>query len=221
MLAALAFVAATSRVGGYPVMFPCMPGKTLTYRAKGQWELGAGVSTIIKKTMAWQTQFISCSYTSSKAVTIVDGLPMDLAWYQPGTESSMYVIIQTSKGLFIQQSFPDPTRDLQTIKPSSDDQYIGFPIKVGTCAQRKNLRPDGSYCWFVSAVNTVANKKVWTIEYHSLPDYSCLTIEPGVGITSYAYHHNGTVAEVNVNLVRAGRKPNESAQGCPDVNLTD
>lgn len=219
MYPAIVLAASASSVGQHALVFPCTPGKTLTYRAEGQWEQGAGPSTIIRKSLTWHTSFLDCSYTRRKAVAIVNGLPMDLAWYQPGAGPAMYAVIQTPEGVFIQQDFSYPGNDLQAIKPASDDQYLGFPVEADTCAERKELRPDGDYCWFVSSTKEVSGKESWKIEYRTLPDYSCVTIEPGVGITSYAYHHNGTVEEVNVSLVRVGKMKFKSGDNCPNVNF--
>lgn len=203
MLAAIALAASISRIGENPVVFPCEPGKVLTYQARGQWEEGAGLSTVIKKTMPWYTRFIRCSYSPAKSVAIVRGLPGDLAWYEPGMKAKFYAIIQTAKGIFIQQIPYQSELDPQTIIPSPDNQYIGFPVKAETCAIRENLRPDGEYCWLVDSIKQVAGKQTWSLIYGSLGGFTSITIEPGVGITAFSFHHSGTVADVKVRLVSA------------------
>lgn len=190
-----------------PIAFPCKPERTLTYQAQGQWEQGAGLNTVIKKTITWYSTFLRCSYSTTKAVAVVLGLPEDLSWYQPGVGPQFYTIIQTAKGLYIQQGAPDPNVNLQKIDPSAHDEYIHFPVSVHTCAVNDNQHEYGYYCWFVDAITRRSNKQTWTISYTTLPDYARLTIEPGVGITSFVYHHNGTIADVSADLVSSVSPP--------------
>lgn len=200
MLAAIVF--AVSSVGQMPVIFPCEPGKVLTYRGKGQWEEGAGPSTIIKKEVTWTTTFLRCSYSPTKAVAIVRGLPGDLAWYEPGQQPGTYAIVQTPDGLFIRRIAYKPDLDPQTIEMHRAKQYLHFPITENTCASTENNRKDGMYCWLLTSIKQDGSNLVWMIEYHSLPDSTSMTIEPGVGITAFSYEHFGTVAEVDLQLVR-------------------
>jgi len=39
------------------------------------------------------------------------------------------------------------------------------------------------------------------LEYWSNPDNAQFAFVPGVGITKYAYHHHGTVADTELQLV--------------------
>jgi len=200
MLSAVVLAASISNVGNNPVVFPCKPGKVLTYKIKGQWEEGAGLSTVIKKTITWHTRFIRCSLSPTKAIAIVRGLPSDLEWYQPGTEPNTYAIIQTAKALYIQQIPYNSEIDLQKIKPDPDNQYIGFPVEVGNCAVRQNNHPDGAYCWEVDSIKHVADNQTWTITYGGLGGFVSMTIEPGVGITEFSFDHGGTIADLKARL---------------------
>lgn len=205
MFSAILFTASVSSIGQIPIIFPCEPEKVLTYQAQGRWEEGAGPSTIIAKKVTWTTTFLQCSYSPTKAVAIVRGLPGDLAWYEPGEQPGTYAIFQTTDGLFIEQIKYKPNMDLQTIEIPTADQYLRFPLEIKTCASNPDHRADGAYCWLLDSIKQGADKPAWTIVYHTLPDFTSMTIEPGVGITAYSYQHFGTVEEVKVQLIRSAK----------------
>lgn len=201
MLIAISLAASALTVGTMPIVFPCKPGMVMTYRGRGKWEEGSGLSSVIRKKVAWRTRFLACSYSPTKAVAVVRGMPSDLAWYEPGEAPETYAIIQTPGGLFIQRISYSQGMNPATILPSADSQYVSFPVTAHTCAPSTGKHPGGFYCWVVDSVKHHGHRQEWDISYASMPDFTSMTIVPGVGITAYMYHHNGTVAEVNVRLV--------------------
>jgi len=67
------------------------------------------------------------------------------------------------------------------------------------------------YCWVAGpphAANldgvkglTAGNRTAYEIEYRTNPDDTEFEFVPGVGITSYEYHHHGSIAETELHLV--------------------
>ena len=71
-------------------------------------------------------------------------------------------------------------------------------------------REDGMYCWLVDSSRVISLDKfkgappgrhrVFTLAYRTNPDDQEFEIVPGIGITSYAYHHHGTIADTELKL---------------------
>lgn len=67
------------------------------------------------------------------------------------------------------------------------------------------------YCWIVGSPHPAAldgvkgvapgKRTAYEIEYMTNPDDVEFDFVPGVGITSYEYHHHGTIAETELHLV--------------------
>jgi len=72
-------------------------------------------------------------------------------------------------------------------------------------------RPDGRYCWVVASSRKASlsglagvesgNRDEFVLEYWTNPDNIRFTFVPEVGITKYEYHHHGTVADTELQLV--------------------
>jgi len=89
------------------------------------------------------------------------------------------------------------------------DEEFDFPLIVGKsyAEESKVERADHWYEWYVKEMTPSAK---WQVggkpgeEYHLMfytnPDRTDVWFVPGVGITRYAYHHNGTVMDVDVTL---------------------
>lgn len=72
------------------------------------------------------------------------------------------------------------------------------------------IRSDRKYFSYVTVKDDVTVKvsaesdPVYEITFATSPSYSRTEFKPGVGITYYRYHHNGTVEDVELKLVKQG-----------------
>ena len=200
MMIPLALLAAP--VVATPVAFPCKPGMVITYQGQGQWQEGSGAATVVSRKVTWHTRYLACSHTATKTVAVVRGLPWDLEWYEPGTKPGTYAIIQTPKGLFILAISYRHNLNPATIKKGDGNRILRFPVKESTCARHNREHPYETYCWFLNSVRHQGHKTAWKIVFRTLPDYTSMTIVPGIGMTTFRYKHFGTVAQVRMHLVR-------------------
>jgi len=79
------------------------------------------------------------------------------------------------------------------------------------CDEVFRRRTDGRYCWLTGSPHpavlthvkglAAATRMAYEVEYDSNPDDTEFEFVDGVGITSYAYHHHGSVADTEVHLV--------------------
>ena len=102
-----------------------------------------------------------------------------------------------------------PLREL--IDP--DDWILQLPLADGRkfCDQQAMKREDGEYCWVTGpphpadlrGVKGLAprTRTAYEITYATNPDDTEFEFVDGVGITSYQYHHHGTIAETELRLV--------------------
>jgi len=94
-------------------------------------------------------------------------------------------------------------------KTVREDLILSFPLVVGKSFANESgtERADHWYEWYVKEMTPSAK---WHVggkpgeEYHLMfytnPDRTDVWFVPGVGITRYVYHHNGTVMDVDVTL---------------------
>lgn len=207
MLAAMALAASIARVGSMPVVFPCTPGKVLTYKVKAEWhspggDWGDGAIQELKAT----TQFKRCRRSLGEAAALVRGLPLGLTNYMDGQYPGYYAIIQTARGLYI-KPLDGPHVKLERIKPSPANLYVGFPVKPKQCAEGGPGKPKGMYCWFADSVKDESGRTVWNISYATYRSGTFLKIVPGVGIVSYNFGGGGPAPYmlIKAHLVKSGK----------------
>jgi hypothetical protein len=100
----------------------------------------------------------------------------------------------------------DSETDLNSL---ASDEVFDFPLIVGKSFNRAMdpERADHYYEWYVM---DKAPSSKWMVEgkpgdeyhlgFYTGPDHTDVWFVPGIGITHYKYHHNGTVFDVDVNL---------------------
>ena len=152
---------------------------------------------------------------------VVTGFPADLDWSAGTTEPKPWLILETEKH---QVYYLNLGPDFDLAKLNGDDHvfdrdlavdnlFFEWPLKPGAkfCDEDGKKRDDGLYCWVV----TESRKKkleaargapsdeqsVFQMEYRTLPDDTTVELVPGVGLVSYQYHHHGTVADTELQLV--------------------
>jgi len=94
------------------------------------------------------------------------------------------------------------------------DLFLDIPLISGKkfCDFESITRVDGMYCWSVGEAtpvdtNTIQgldSSQTWMVHpiiKRTMPDFSTMEFIPGIGISRYTYHHNGSVSDVALRLI--------------------
>jgi hypothetical protein len=97
---------------------------------------------------------------------------------------------------------------------TENNVFLDLPLEKGKnfCDPASLARSDNMYCSIVGEstpfdaghIKGVAPSTAlleYPIVYQTMPDVSRTYFVPGVGISRYFYHHNGTVSDVDVHLI--------------------
>jgi hypothetical protein len=194
MFISIVLASAVSLFPAAQPIFPCVTGKTLTYRGQVRWTV-ENSNVVRSKPMTWQTRILSCKRKAHGFVWVIDGLPEDLVRYQPNRKPGRYLFTQNANG-FSKQKLP--TEEGQPV-----EEILHFPAKVGDCLREDETtgRNGAMYCWSIDSTRKTSQGQEWLLKYRSLPLHEAVTIIPEIGITSYEFEHHGTVASVKMRLV--------------------
>lgn len=213
---------ASAKVGENPQQgFPLQPGTEWVYR--GLVRSSEEGSTVGKVTgVTWKMSVVRTVEREGVLAAIVSGFPGDLDWSDGHAEAQLSLVLRTEDAKFylksewITQSALDqldnpkyPLREL--IDP--DDWIFQLPLAAGKrfCDEPAMKREDGEYCWVTGSPHPVdlravkglapGTRTAYEMAYATNPDDEEFEFVDGVGITSYQYHHHGTIAETEVHLV--------------------
>ncbi len=161
---------------------------------------------------------------------IMKGHPRDAAWFLEKehadkdivevTPSKYGYLVASNKIFYIREDKIDSTVDqlkIQDTYPLEEDEIFSiydlqfeFPLFRGQRfgALSNIIRSDLRYFWYVEDKivfhgpneDFVISLPVYHLVYNTFPGYSKISFRPYLGITSYEYHHHGTIAEVNLSL---------------------
>jgi hypothetical protein len=153
---------------------------------------------------------------------VISGFPGDLDWSDGDAKPQLSILIRTQDAKFYLNSPTDggdtlrqldnPTYPLGDLV-NEDDWFLQLPLAEGRkfCDQEAMERDDGQYCWVTGPPHPAAlggakgvapGKRVaYSVEYMTNPDDVEFDFVPGVGLTSYGYHHHGTIADTELHLV--------------------
>lgn len=202
--------------------FPLSPGTYWIYRGLVRsWVEGSSVGKVTDLT--WKMSVVRVVERDGIAAAVVSGFPGDVDWSEGHAEPQISILVETPapkfylKGEFDTQSVIGqidnskyPLRDLI----DADDLILQLPLSVGQrfgCDDDAAKRNDGMYCWVVGPPHPAALAGVkgvapgthvaFEVAYRTNPDDTEIEFVPGVGITSYEYHHHGTTADTELHLV--------------------
>ena len=195
------------------------PGTSWTYQGVVRWTQENSDRTHETK-VTWRTEVKRLIQHGEDRAAIIMGMPTDLDWSAGKPQPSDSLLIET-KGNFYRVSGPryaemlrhleQPSDDLSK-SLSEDDLFFKWPLKSGekfSCDSQDPPRDDNMYCWLVESVepahlNGIAGTppaaSAFELSFRTNPDDTEYTFVPGVGITSYSYHHHGTVADTELQL---------------------
>lgn len=152
---------------------------------------------------------------------VVSGFPADLDWSGGSADPKPWLFLEDEKH---QVHYVDlgPDFDLSKYEKGNQDfdkflvedtLLLEWPLKKGAkfCNAEDKKREDMMYCWFVAGVgkrklDTVKGapaeeQDVFELKYMSNPDDTSMEWVAGIGLVSYQYHHHGSVADTELQLV--------------------
>jgi hypothetical protein len=152
---------------------------------------------------------------------VVTGFPADLDWSAGTTEPKPWLFIEDEKHRVFFENL-GPEFDLSKLNGDDhvfdkfmvdDNLFFQWPVSEGAkfCDEQAKKREDGNYCWNVAETTKKKlqgvsgappdEQFIFRMEYSTLPDDQKIELVQGVGVLGYHYHHHGTVADTELQLV--------------------
>lgn len=173
--------------------------------------------------VTWKTEIRRVFPHGDYVAALISGWPGDLNWSDGHLAPTESLLIRSPEGKFylIGQRFSDAVKKLEESNDSlkellsEDSLFLDLPLKKGKkfCDADGMARTDGHYCWIVGPPKEMSLDNVkgiqpsrrlaYPVTYMTNPDDCEFEFVPGVGMTSYSYHHHGTVADTELRLVEA------------------
>jgi hypothetical protein len=200
--------------------FPMSAGTRWIYKGTVRWT-SAGSNFVRETKVTWQTEVRRSFQHGEIRVAIISGFPSDLNWSEGKPEASQTLVVE-SGGKFYRMPDSDFGESLRRLESPSDNLagmliddnlFLKWPLNSGEkfCDADGMARPDTMYCWLAESViparpsriegATLEGRHEYALIYRTLPDHIRFTFVPGIGITTYEYHHHGTVADTELSLV--------------------
>jgi len=220
----------SARAGDDPQQsFPLSPGTYWIYHGLVRSFLEG--STIGKVTQVnWKMSVVRVVERGDVTAALVSGFPGDLDWSDGNVQPTLSILMEARGAKFYLNSSDSNSVIRQIDDPKyalgdlldEHDWFLQLPLAEGEkfCEKDSMGRDDGMYCWVVGAPHPAAldgvkgvaagNRLAYQVQYTTNPDDMEFDFVPGVGITSYEYHHHGTLAETELHLVEfhpAGESP--------------
>ena len=171
--------------------------------------------------VSWRMTVDKIMHREGLVATVVTGFPADLDWSAGSAQPKQWLILEDAKR---QVHYVDlgPGFDLVKYEKGNEsfDKFLvedtllfEWPLKPGAkfCDAESKKRDDSMYCWYVareekrklSNVNGVSaeERSVFELRNVTNPDDTTMELVAGIGIVSYKYHHHGTVADTELQLV--------------------
>jgi hypothetical protein len=212
----LAAATATAPAVGDRAVFPFVKGTTWTYAGTVKWTNDRNQRR--SGTVRWTSEVVDAFDDGDVAAALLKGGVWDLAWWEPGARAGSYVLLRVGTRYY--RVCRDPETVFFALKGSGrkalppnlgEKPWFEAPLKPGRLYRPKDVAPrdDTMYGWLIASTSPVnvavtgmeSARSAYVLSYRTLPDEETLTLVPGVGITSFAYVHHGTIAEADVHLV--------------------
>ena len=200
--------------------FPMKVGAYWVYEGTVSWQDPEKEEPTTEK-VSWRMTVEKVIHGEGLVATVVTGFPADLDWSGGTAQPKQWLILEDAKH---QVHYVNLGPDFEFTKyekgTASFDKFLvedallfEWPLKAGAkfCIEEEKKRDDMMYCWYVAKegkrklenVNGVApeERAVYELRYVSNPDDTNMELSPGIGLVSYKYHHHGTVAETDLQLV--------------------
>jgi len=219
----------TQAPGGF---FPLKVGTYWVYEGTVSW-FDSEKEDAASEKVSWRMSVDRVFRKDGILAAVVTGFPRDLDWSAGKADPKPWLFLEDAKH---QVHYVDMGPDFDVSKYEKgnasfekflvdDTLLFQWPLKNGAkfCDEEGKNRDDMMYCWFVADVKkkklqningAPANAvDVFELRYVSNPDDTTMELVPGVGMISYRYHHHGTVADTNLQLVEFHPAEGAETQG--------
>jgi len=220
VLCVAAFGLLQARQGSSNSFLPANPGTYWVYRGTVGWYDQANDKPGSAE-VNWKMSVERVIRKPGVVAAVVSGFPADLDWSGGTTGPKPWLFLEDEKHQVYYENL-GPNYDLSKLAGDEhvfdkfmvdDNLFLQLPLSKGAkfCDEEARKREDGMYCWVVmeSSRRKLASVKgapgeeqtVFTLQYRTLPDDTTIEVVPGIGVLSYQYHHHGTVADTDLQLV--------------------
>jgi len=79
---------------------PLKEGATWTYRAHVEWT--DDENNVRSDTITWTSVVLSVHRNGKRTVAVIEGLPLELAFYEPGQMRGYFVVSENERGVFLE-----------------------------------------------------------------------------------------------------------------------
>ncbi len=211
--------------------FPLSKGNYWIYSGEVKWwqkNDATGKHEDQSKTLTWKMEVIDTASRGLVFAALIKGFPYDLCWYEPDKERGDYLIVRVGTGQYhlfsgkavkgVWDKIKNPEGSLFELV-NEDSLILDVPLIVGKLFGDYAQTTTGRYCWVVEGESAYTDKvkgapalkdgRVFTMTYRTSPDFQSVAFVPGLGIVHYQYHHHGTTAECDMQLIEfhKGEKP--------------
>ena len=201
--------------------FPLSLGTYWIYRGHVRWT-HENSNQVSDARIAWRADIRRVIDHGDVRGVVVSGFPFDSAWSDGRPTASDSLLVESKNKFYLISSenvqksvrrLEQPADNLDGLL-SDDDLILEWPLATGqkyACDAYSMARSDNMYCWIVSALARTSLQGVsgipsgerdeYVLEFRTNPDDTEFSFVPEIGITKYAYHHHGTVADTELQLV--------------------
>jgi len=171
--------------------------------------------------VSWRMSVDKVLRKDGVVAAVVTGFPADLDWSGGAAQPKQWLFLEDAKH---RMHYVDlgPSFDLSGYEKGDqkfdkflvDDTWLlEWPMKTGAkfCDTENRKREDSMYCWFVAGQEKrkldtvkgapVEEQDVYQLRYMTNPDDTSMEWVAGVGLVRYQYHHHGSVADTELQLV--------------------
>ncbi|HVM75851.1 MAG TPA: hypothetical protein VMT75_09430 [Candidatus Saccharimonadales bacterium] len=203
-----------------PEFFPMKVGTYWVYEGAVRYQDPEKEEATTEK-VSWRMTVDKVIHREGLIATVVTGFPADLDWSAGTAQPKQWLILEDSKRK-VHYVDLGPGFDLAKYEKGNatfdkflvDDALLfEWPLKKGAkfCDEDSKKRDDNMYCWYVADEGKrkldnvsgvpVEERAVFELRYVSNPDDTSMELVQGIGLISYRYHHHGTVADTELQLV--------------------
>jgi hypothetical protein len=209
--------------------FPLSAGTYWVYKGTVRWYDFEGDKPASAE-VTWKMSVERVIRKQGLVAAVVTGFPADLDWSAGTTEPKPWLILEDEKHQVYYENL-SPDFDLSKLNGDEhvfdkflveDNLFFQRPLRQGAkfCDEEAKKRDDNMYCWVVAEVAKkklqsvkgapVDDQAVFQMQYRTLPDDTTMELVLGVGLLSYEYHHHGSVADTELQLVEFHPAPESS-----------
>ncbi len=219
ILAAVLFVARTgaAEARGDATVVPFVKGTSWTYAGTVRWTDAA--SAIHSDHVRWVSEVVDAFDHGDVGGALLCGGVWDLPSWSREKRRGDYALVRVATRYYL--VWGDARTTFAALKKSgagaltktfTQQPWFDTPLKKGNVARAPDMgrRDDTAYGWWVESAapvrsnvpgTTSVTRRGYLLSFITLASGEHMTLVPGIGITSYAYVHHGTIAEAHLRLI--------------------